>query len=115
MEEIGDEEMNCPICNEKMKKTKEPYFFGDIKLGEFEAEKCTKCKEVFFTEHASDKIDAKAKELGLWGIGKEGTLGYSGNSIIVRVPKKIAQFLKFKEGKKVFIHPEGKKKLVVEA
>lgn len=98
-----------------MKKTKEPYFFGESNLGEFEAEKCPKCKEVFFTEEASDKIDAKAKELGLWGMRQEGKIGYSGNSVIVRVPKKIAEFLKLKEGKKVYIHPEGKNKLVVEA
>ena len=63
---------------------------------------------------SSDAIDAKAKELGLWGIGQIGRLGYSGNSIIVRVPKKIAEFLKFKEGKNVFIRPEGRNRLVVE-
>lgn len=98
-----------------MKKTKEAYFFGEIKLGVFEAEKCPKCSEVFFTEEASDKIDEKAKEMGLWGMGQEGKIGYSGNSIIVRVPKKIAEFLKLKDGKKVYIRPEGKNKLVVEA
>ena len=107
--------MNCPICNKKMIKRKEPYFFGNIKLGEFEAEKCGKCNDVFFTEKASDAIDKKAKEIGIWRIGKEGKLGYSGNSIIVRVPKEIAEFLNFKKGKKVFIHPEGENKLVVEA
>ena len=107
--------VKCPICDVKMKKVKESYYFGEVKLGLFEAEKCSKCREVFFTEEASDKIDEVAKKLGLWGLGQEGTLGYSGNSIIVRVPKKIAEFLKFKEGKKVYIHPEGKKKLVVEA
>ena len=107
--------MNCPICEEKMKKVKEPYYFGGRKLGEFEAEKCPKCKEVFFTEAASDKIDKIAKDLGLWGLRQEGKLGYSGNSLIVRVPKKIAEFLNFKEGQKVSIRPEGKDKLVVEA
>jgi hypothetical protein len=98
-----------------MKKAREVYSFGEIKLGEFDAEKCTKCKELFFTEEASDRIDEKAKELGLWGMEQETKIGYSGNSIIVRVPKKIAVFLGFKKGKKVHIRPEGKKKLVVEA
>ena len=107
--------MKCPVCNGEMKKSREPYFFGEVKIGEFEAEKCAKCNEVFFTEESSDRIDEKAKQLGLWRIGQEGTLGYSGNSIIVRVPKKIVKFLNFKEGKKVFIHPEGKRKLVIEA
>ncbi|MBI4043835.1 MAG: AbrB/MazE/SpoVT family DNA-binding domain-containing protein [Candidatus Diapherotrites archaeon] len=106
--------MNCPLCEGKLVRVKEPYSYGDLKLGVFEADKCAKCHEAFFTEEASDKIDAKAKQLGVWGLGKEGKLGYSGNSLIVRVPKEIAKFLELKEGKKVFIHPEGKKKLVVE-
>ncbi|MBN2067588.1 MAG: AbrB/MazE/SpoVT family DNA-binding domain-containing protein [Candidatus Diapherotrites archaeon] len=98
-----------------MKKAKEPYSFAGKKLGEFEAEKCPKCKEVFFTEGASDQIDKRAKELGLWGLRQEGKLGYSGNSLIVRVPKKIAEFLNLKQGQRVSIHPEGKDKLVIEA
>ena len=53
--------MNCPICEKKMEKVKEPYSYGNVKLGEFKAEKCSNCNEVFFTEEASDKIDEKAK------------------------------------------------------
>ncbi len=107
--------MKCPVCGKKMKKVMEPYVYGEAKLGEFEAEKCAGCNEVFFTEGASDKIDEKAKKLGLWGIGQVGKVGYSGNSLIVRIPKKIANLLHLKEGKEVFIRPEGKNRLVVEA
>lgn len=107
--------MLCPVCGGKMKKVSEPYSFAGKTLGEFEAEKCQKCKEVFFTEEASDKIDEIAKAAGLWGMRQEGTVGYSGNSLIVRVPKKIASFLHLKQGQKVSIHPEGENKLVIEA
>lgn len=107
--------MDCPVCEGKMKKSMEQYSFAGVKFGEFDAEKCAKCGEVFFSEAASDKIDEKARALGLWGMGQEGRLGYSGNSIIVRVPKKVAEFLDFREGKTVYIHPEGRKRLVVEA
>jgi YgiT-type zinc finger domain-containing protein len=106
--------MNCPICNKKMEKSKEPYSYKNIELGKFEAEKCKKCNEIFFTETSSDEIDKKAKQHGLWGLEQHGTIGYSGNSIIVRIPKKIAKFLNFKQGKEVNIRPEGKTKLVVE-
>ena len=106
--------MNCPICDGKMKHGLTPYAYGDVKLGEFEADICTRCGEAFFTEKAMGQIREKAIELGIWGIGKKGKIGYSGNSLIVRVPKEIAEFLELKEGKKVFIHPEGRKKLVVE-
>lgn len=46
-----------------------PFSFHGVKLGEFDSEVCTKCDEAWFTEEASDKIDAKAKELGLRGKG----------------------------------------------
>lgn len=107
--------MQCPLCNKKMKKVKEEYFFGDTSLGRFDAEKCLKCEEVFFTEEASDKIDEKAQTLGLWGLGSRNKIGYSGNALIVRIPKKIAEFLNLKKGEEVYIHPEGKHRLVVEA
>ena len=61
--EITGEIMNCPICEKKMKVVKEPYFYAGTKFGEFEAEKCISCNEVFFTEESSDKIDKKANEL----------------------------------------------------
>lgn len=55
--------MDCPICKKKMKVVKEAYFYAGRKFGEFEAEKCIGCNEVFFTEESSDKIDKKANEL----------------------------------------------------
>ena len=106
--------MECPICEKKMEKVKEPYIYGNVKLGEFEAEKCSNCDEVFFTEEASDKIDEKAKRLGIWGIGQKAKIGYSGNSLIIRIPKKIADFLHLKKGEEIFVRPEGENKLVVE-
>lgn len=107
--------MNCPVCDSKLIKGAEPYFFNGINLGKFDAEKCIKCNEVFFTEKASDEIDKKAKELGLWGMNQKTTVGYSGNSIIVRIPKKISDFIGLKRGKTVEIRPEGKNRLVIEA
>ena len=106
--------MECPICNGSLKRGKHAYTYNEIKLGIFEADQCTKCNELFFTEQSSDEIDKRAKEIGIWGMGKEGIIGTSGNSLIVRVPKEIGEFLGFKPGKKVFIHPEGKNKLIVE-
>jgi len=52
--------MECPMCGGKMKRGKVPYFHNRKKLGDFEADECTKCKEVFFTEEASDQIDELA-------------------------------------------------------
>ena len=106
--------MKCPVCSGVLKKSKEPYSYAGKNFGKFDAEKCTSCGEVFFTEEASDAIDKKAKELGLWGLGQKSKIGYSGNSLIVRIPKKIAEFLEIEEGEEVFVRPEGKDRLVVE-
>ncbi len=106
--------MKCPICHGTLQSGKFPYAYHDIPLGTYEGSKCPACGEIFFSEKASAEIDRKAKEIGIWGMGREGVLGTSGNSLIVRVPKEISDFLGFLPGKKVFIHPEGKKKLVVE-
>lgn len=106
--------MNCPMCNSKMKREKVAYEFAGRNLGDFEADICEKCNETFFTEESSDKIDAKAKELNLWGIGKQTKISYSGNSLIIRIPKSVASFMCLKQGENAIIYPEGKKKIVVE-
>jgi len=106
--------MSCPVCNGKMKKGKVEYAYYGISLGKFDAETCMKCGEVFFTEEASDKIDQLAKEKGLWGLERKSKISYSGNSLIVRIPKDIAEFMELAKGEDVNIHPEGKNRLVVE-
>lgn len=106
--------MSCPVCNGKLKKSKAPYKYYDINFGKFDADVCQKCGEVFFTEEASDEIDRIAKKKGLWGLERKSKISYSGNSLIVRIPQEIAKFMKLKNGIEIQIHPEGKRKLVVE-
>jgi YgiT-type zinc finger domain-containing protein len=106
--------MECPICEGNLERKKVPYSVGGVSLGTFEADVCTSCNEIFFTEAASDAIDKKAKEAGLWGLEKRGKIGYSGNSLIVRIPKKIAEFMELKKGEDILIKPEDKKRLVIE-
>jgi hypothetical protein len=106
--------MDCPVCKGKMIRRKAAFNFGNIKLGEFDADVCEKCCEPFFTEEASDEIDRKARQMGFWGMASKTRIGYSGNSLIVRIPKDISNFMKLKKGEEVSIHPEGKDKLVIE-
>jgi len=106
--------MKCPVCekgNLKKGNVKE-YMFG-IYLGEFPAEICSKCEESFTDANTTRKIEEAAKKKGIWGIGKKTKITKSGNSLAVRIPKEIADFLKWKEGKEAYIHPEGNK-LVIE-
>ncbi len=97
-----------------MVKKKAPYSYYDIDLGEFDADICKGCGEVFFTEEASDLIDKVAKEMGLWGLEHDSKISYSGNSLMVRIPKDIVEFMQLKKGEKIKIHPEGKTRLVVD-
>ncbi len=106
--------MNCPICEKgllKKGKTKESLF--GVYLGEFPAMICNKCGESFTDEKTTKKIEQKAREKGIWGLGKMTKISKSGNSLAVRIPKQIADYLKLKEGKEAFIHPEDHK-IVIE-
>lgn len=106
--------MTCPLCGEKLVSKKSPFVYGEIELGKYESEVCAGCGEVFFTEDASNAIDAKAKALGVWGLERRSKISYSGHSLMIRIPKAIEKFMALTKGANITIRPEGKKKLVVE-
>lgn len=107
--------MECPVCENgtlKSGKIKESLF--GVFLGEFPADICRNCNESFTDEKTTKKIEEIAKAKGIWGLGKITKISKVGNSLIVRVPKAIAEFLKLRDGEEAFVHPDGSK-LVVEA
>jgi len=104
----------CPECNGKLEKKNVDYILLGKNLGKFEALVCNNCGEEIFNEEASDKIEKKAKELGLWGLYAKVKVNQVGNSIAVTVTKPIAEFLDLKKGKDVLIYPEDKHKLILE-
>jgi len=107
--------MKCPICKKgilKSGKFKEEMF--GVYLGEFPAQICSKCNESFTDEKTTLKIENSAKAKGVWGLGKKTKITKTGNSLAIRIPKKIANFLNLKEGNDAYIHPD-KNKLVIES
>ena len=107
--------MKCPVCEKgalKKGKIKETMF--GVYLGEFPAEICSRCNESFTDENTTRNIQAAAKEKGIWGLGKKTKITKTGNSLAVRIPKEIADFLKLKEGHEAYIHPE-KNKIIIES
>ncbi|HYY48114.1 MAG TPA: YgiT-type zinc finger protein [Thermoplasmata archaeon] len=105
----------CPVCNKgtlRKGKIREEMF--GIDLGEYPAEICDSCGESFVDEAAMRKIEARAKELGLWGLAKKVAIAKSGNSLVVRIPAELARFLKLKGGEDALVRPEGREKIVVE-
>lgn len=103
----------CPICEEgNLKKSKiKEYMFG-IYLGEFPANICSKCGESFTDSNVTRKIEEIAKQKGIWGLSSITKITKTGNSLAVRIPKKIADYLKLKNGKEAYVHPENNKLII---
>ncbi len=106
--------VQCPVCSEgELKKGMITEIMFGINLGKFQAEICNKCDESFTDENTTHLIELAAKKKGIWGLGVKTKLAKTGNSLAVRIPKNIVQYLKLKEGKELFIHPQ-ENKLVIE-
>lgn len=104
----------CEECRGKIiKKEVEFKMYGES-LGFFPAEVCTKCGEEIFTEETSDNIDEIAKKKGLWGLDAKAKVTQVGSSIALVINKKIAAFLNLKRGEEVYMHPENKRKVIIE-
>src|SRR3989344_6586629 len=104
----------CEECNGNIEKKLVDYILLGKNMGKFEAEVCRNCGEQVFDEDVSNKIEKKAKQLGLWGLQAKVKVNKVGNSIAVTVTKPISEFLNLKKGKDVLIYPEDKHRLVVE-
>ncbi|MFH0874964.1 MAG: AbrB/MazE/SpoVT family DNA-binding domain-containing protein [archaeon] len=101
--------MKCPICEKgELKKEEKSQNMYGVNLGKFPALVCKECNESYTTEDTTKQIEIAAKEKGIWGMGKKTKLIKSGNSLAIRIPKEIADYLKIKEGDEAFIHPDEK-------
>lgn len=107
--------MKCYMCEKgELKKVKLPYRLYGEYLGDFEAEKCTKCGEIFYSEETSRRMTQAAKEKGLFGLNAQSKIGQSGTTLDIRLPKRVIEFMKLKKGEPVRIYPEDRKRLVIE-
>ncbi|MBI1972537.1 AbrB/MazE/SpoVT family DNA-binding domain-containing protein [Candidatus Woesearchaeota archaeon] len=104
--------MKCVFCKAETREQEVEYKEYGISLGTFPGFVCTKCGEVFFEGEVVDKIQQKSKEKGLFGLSRKVKVGKIGDSLMVRIPKEIANFVKLKEGKEVRITPEAKKIII---
>lgn len=100
--------MKCVTCEGKTIQKIVEYKEYGVSLGKFKAYVCGKCGETYFDEKIAEKIQQKSKDLGLFGLAKKAKVAKIGNSIAIRIPKEIAEFLKIKKGGEVTIFPEGR-------
>lgn len=107
--------MKCIMCGkgtlgEKIVEHKE---FG-ISLGKFQAKVCSNCGEAFFDSDIAKKIQAKSKELGLFGLSKKTKVAQVGNSLAIRIPKELAEFIKLTKEKEVRLIPKSTHEIMIE-
>ena len=105
--------MKCPKCGKgilKKGKIKEKMF--GVYLGDFPALVCDNCQESFTDSSTTKEIEGAAKKKGIWGLNAVTKITKTGNSLAVRIPKKIADFLHIEHGKEAYVYPEGNKLII---
>ena len=103
----------CDECGGKLVEKNVDFSMFGVSLGKFPAEVCAKCGDEVFTEDVSARIDKIAQEKGLFGLAAKTTVGKSGDSLDIRINRKIADFVKLQKGQTVSVHPEGKNRIVI--
>lgn len=103
----------CWDCEGKMTKKKVDYTLYGILIGTFPATVCEHCHETYFNEDVSKQITQAVKEKGLWGLQAKTTIGQAGNTLDIRLPKRIIEFTSLKKGKEITITPESKNRIVI--
>ena len=103
----------CYLCEKgDLEKKKVDYKLHGVSLGRFKAEVCSQCGELFFNENVSRKMTQIAKEKGLFGLEAETKITQAGNSLAIRIPKRIVDFMHLKKGSQTRLHPEVDKLII---
>lgn len=92
-------------CGGRLKKSSAEVEFFGIDFGVKEAEVCTDCGSEYLSQELMEEIEAEVKRRGLFGLERRGRVSKSGNSLVVRIPKEIADSLKIKRDLPIVIYP----------
>lgn len=103
----------CILCDGKLNEKMVDYKIYGESIGKFPALVCNSCGEQWFNEETSKKIQEKEKKLKLFGLSRETKISYSGNSLIIRIPRELAKFMNLKKETEVIIYPEDKNKISI--
>lgn len=104
----------CEECGGKIIRKLIPFNMYEIKLGDFPADVCTACNEEVYDEETVEKINEIAKQKGLWGLESRTKVGEVGNSLDIRISKKIAGFIGLEKGRDILIRPENKRRIIID-
>ena len=105
--------MECDECRGKMSREKVEFKVYGLPVGKYDAWVCQKCNQTLFSEEVAEQIDQIAKEKGLWGLESRTKVAQTGDSLAIRVNKKLARFLDLRKGEEVTLVPESKSKVMI--
>lgn len=97
-----------------MKKSRTEVEFFGIDFGVQPCEVCNECGSEYISQELLEQIEAEVKKKGLFGLERRSRITKSGNSLVIRVPKEIADSLHIGKDSEITIYPSDKKRLVVE-
>jgi hypothetical protein len=101
-------------CGGKLKRSfTEVEFFG-IDFGVMQADVCIDCGSEYLPQEVMEEIEREVKRRKLFGLERRGRVAKSGNSLVIRIPKDIAESLKIKRDLPIVIYPTEPKKLIIE-
>ena len=107
--------VKCPVCGKaNLHVEKRRAEQNGFNLGVFVAEVCPSCGQVFWDQKSILRMERRAKQIGIWGLEQKTKVAAVGNSLAVRIPKRIADFLGLRRGAEVLVHPMGKDRLIIE-
>ncbi len=105
--------MKCIHCKGQVEIKKVRVVELGADLGEFDAYVCQSCGEEYYAGEVVREIQRKEKEAGIWGLSSTTKIGESGNALMIRLTKRLADFMKLKKGQEVEIEPKGPGQFVV--
>lgn len=115
----------CPLCGGDVTKieTSLSLFNGKIQINPIIGFECAKCNEIFIDEDESKRIDRltntpyyrdQIENIRKNQLRLRRKIGFSGRSLIIRIPKDIENVCQIRNGDEVEIYIEGKNKIIIE-
>ena len=100
-------------CGGDLKKAKVKVEFFGIDFGLRDAEVCTLCGSEYLDQDTMKEIETEVKKKGIFGLERKVSVTKSGNSLVIRIPPEIAEFLGIHYKTILQLFPVDKDKLEV--
>lgn len=100
-------------CGGELKRSRvEVEFFG-IDFGLKDGEVCTRCGSEYLDQETMKEIETIVKERNIFGLERKISVTKSGNSLVIRIPPEIAEYLGIHYKSVVQLFPVDKDRLEV--